>query len=81
MAKWKIIYKDQTEDILEADIVQLDQTGNFLVFAKTSGVQIPMGAEKGAMQAAKLVRFVNKDVIVEAFDVKESGRVSELLAN
>ena len=80
MAKWKIIYKDQTEDIVECDFVQLDTSGNCLVFAKTSGVQIPAGTSKEVLQAAKIVRFVNRDAMIEAFDASDYQN-SRILTN
>ena len=84
MAKWKIRTishipdcADQYEEVIDADNCMLDSTGQFLVFAKSSGITIPNPQGQGSSHVMNAIRFVNCRYLIEAFDVTHS----KLLAN
>lgn len=86
MAKWKVVttHNDGAniyEEVIEADNVMLDTSGNSMIFIKSHGVAIPTVGGQPPQNVGHIIRIKNMNYVVEAFDMAHSGKVQGMISN
>lgn len=92
MAKWKIVTQgnkvdsdgrlEQFEEVIVADQVMLDQTGKFLVVAKVLESKVlPDARGNQPAQIVKIIKFINAQYVIEAYDINENSHTLAMVSN